>query len=318
MGGATPEPDRVAGALLQVQDDLCREVSAREGGDLFREDTWRRPEGGGGRSRVIEGGSIIDRGGVNHSRISGERLPEAASVRHPELAGLPFEAMGVSVVFHPVNPYAPTAHFNVRAFFTCGGDRAPGWWFGGGFDLTPCYGFDEDTVEWHRAAREVCEAAGSGLHRRFKRECDRYFHLPHRGEQRGIGGIFFDDFDELGFEETFAFCLRTARTFRHAYFRILDRRSALPFGESEKEFQRIRRGRYVEFNLLYDRGTRFGLLSGGRTESILMSMPAEASWRYDHEPAPGGPEAALVEKYLTPRDWLAEGCPPEPPDPPPS
>lgn len=310
---ATPGPRRVAEAFREIQDALSAEVEAREPGSS-REDHWERPGGGGGCSRAVEGRTVLEKGGVNFSRIRGDSLPETASDRHPEFAGKPFEATGVSVVFHPVNPYAPSGHFNVRAFFVepDAAGTEPGWWFGGGFDLTPCYGFDEDAAEWHRAAEKACSELEPGLYRRLKRQCDDYFHLPHRGERRGIGGIFFDDFRGPGFEETFRFCRSVAETFRGTYFRILDRRRNHPFDERERDHQLVRRGRYVEFNLLYDRGTRFGLASGGRTESILMSLPARAAWRYDHRPPPGSPEALLAERYLRPRDWLAEGFPPEP------
>ncbi|MET3871166.1 coproporphyrinogen III oxidase [Puniceicoccus vermicola] len=304
---AQPDPDQVQAAFQKLQDDLCREIENREGSDILREDSWERPGGGGGISRAVEGGKILSKGGVNFSRVSGDALPAPASARRPEFAGRPFEAMGVSVVLHPQNPYAPTAHMNVRAFFVLPAleEQSIQWWFGGGFDLTPCYGFDEDAVEWHQAAHDICEQAKPGLYRSFKRECDEYFYLPHRDECRGIGGIFYDDFSELGFERTFAFSLEVGNGFRESFFRILDRRASTPFGEREKQFQRLRRGRYVEFNLLHDRGTKFGLASGGRTESILMSLPAEANWSYNWTPEPGSPEEQLTERYLRPRDWLA-------------
>lgn len=313
-GGESPDPEAVAEAFKKTQDRIAFEVEKREGKDFLQEDTWERPDGGGGISRAAQRGAEIDKGGVNFSRISGKNLPSAASDKRPEFAGRPFEAMGVSVVFHPVNPFAPTAHLNIRAFFVLPGEASDktDWWFGGGFDLTPSYGFDQDAVDWHQAAHDVCEAAKPDLYKRFKRECDHYFHLPHRLEQRGIGGIFYDDFQELGFEKTFSFSLSVAEAFRKTYFTILDRRKNTPYGKSEKEFQRLRRGRYVEFNLLYDRGTRFGLTSGGRTESILMSLPAEANWSYGWKAKPQSAEADLVERYLQPRDWLSPSFPAEP------
>tara|TARA_R100000027_G_scaffold67735_1_gene68289 strand:+ start:5460 stop:6425 length:966 start_codon:yes stop_codon:yes gene_type:complete len=305
------EPNRVQEAFLRLQDDLCKEIEAREGSELIIEDKWNRPGGGGGISRAVQGGRILEKGGVNFSRVCGDALPAPASARKPELAGRPFEAMGVSVVLHPCNPFAPTAHMNVRAFFILPEheDQEIQWWFGGGFDLTPCYGFKEDAIRWHQAAHDICEQSQPGLYRRFKQECDRYFYLPHRDECRGVGGIFFDDFCELGFERTFAFAKSVGYGFRDAFFSLLDQRAATDFNEEQKQFQRLRRGRYVEFNLLHDRGTRFGLVSGGRTESILMSLPAEACWSYGWEPTPDTPEALLVEEFLRPRDWLSPGAP---------
>jgi len=306
-----PGPERVQRSFLALQEDLTRQITDREGSEVIVEDRWDRPEGGGGITRAIEGGKTIGKGGVNFSRVSGQSLPSPASVRRPQLAGRPFEALGVSVVLHPCNPYAPTAHMNVRAFFVLPSEdgEETEWWFGGGFDLTPCYGFDEDAIEWHRVAHDLCEKAGKGLYRRFKRECDEYFYLPHRDECRGIGGIFFDDFCELGFENSFSFALSVGNGFRDAFFRILDRRQNTPFGEREQKFQHLRRGRYVEFNLLHDRGTRFGLASGGRTESILMSLPADACWSYNWQPKPGSAEELLAERYLRPRNWLAPDAP---------
>ncbi|MGE9289606.1 MAG: oxygen-dependent coproporphyrinogen oxidase [Puniceicoccales bacterium] len=306
-----PDPNGVENAFRVLQNDLCHEIESREKNDVLIEDSWDRTEGGGGTSRAIQGGEWIEKGGINFSRIRGSALPAPASARRPEYAGRPFEAMGVSVVLHPRNPYAPTAHMNVRAFFILPSQESESiqWWFGGGFDLTPCYGFDEDAIDWHKTAHDVCENARPGLYRRFKRECDSYFYLPHRHECRGIGGIFYDDFSELGFDTTFRFSLAVGHAFREAFFRILDRRAHTPFEERQREFQRLRHGRYVEFNLLHDRGTKFGLASGGRTESILMSMPADASWSYNWKPESGSPEAQLTERYLQPRDWLAPNFP---------
>ncbi len=275
-----------------------------------RRDEWQRPAGeplsGNGRLSLIENGATFDRAGVAFSDVTGAKLPAAASERHTELAGQPFRAMGTSVVVHPVNPYAPTSHANVRLFTARGGET---WWFGGGFDLTPVYPFDEDARAWHEAARAACEPAGARAYSLLKETCDRYFYLPHRGETRGIGGLFADDLNEhtpqIGgsFEHCFALIRRIGDTYLDAYSRIVRARAATAFGEREQEFQRLRRGRYVEFNLAFDRGTRFGLQSQARTESLLMSLPPRAEWRYDYCPEPGSPEARLAE-YLKPRDWL--------------
>jgi coproporphyrinogen III oxidase len=275
-----------------------------------RRDEWQRPPGdalsGNGRLSLIENGATFDRAGVAFSDVTGAKLPAAASERHTELAGQPFRAMGTSVVVHPVNPYAPTSHANVRLFTARGGET---WWFGGGFDLTPVYPFDEDARAWHEAARAACAPAGPRVYPQLKETCDRYFYLPHRGETRGIGGLFADDLNEHtpeiggGFEHCFALIRRIGDTYLEAYSRIVRARAATPFGPREQEFQRLRRGRYVEFNLAFDRGTRFGLQSQARTESLLMSLPPRAEWRYDYRPEPGSPEASLAD-YLRPRDWL--------------
>jgi len=294
----------------KTQRSIWNAVEEREG-KIGIEQAWNRPEGGGGVSIVIENGSVFEKGGVNFSHVSGRSLPASATENRPRLADFPFEATGVSVVLHPVNPHAPTAHMNVRAFFVRT-DTGPVWWFGGGFDLTPCYGYDEDAIEWHQAAKNVCDDLDTRLYVGFKRACDRYFYLPHRDEGRGIGGIFFDDLNKYGFSETLAFTLSVAEAFRTTYFRIVDRRHTTPYGNREIEHQRVRRGRYVEFNLLYDRGTRFGLASGGRTESILVSMPLHADWRTQHTTSPGTPEEELLTRYLRPRNWLDEDQPLEP------
>jgi len=276
-----------------------------------RRDEWQRPAGdvlsGSGRLSLIENGSTFDRAGVAFSDVSGARLPAAASERHTELAGQPFRAMGTSCVVHPVNPYAPTSHANVRLFTAREGEV---WWFGGGFDLTPVYAFDEDARTWHEAARAACLPAGSRAYALLKDACDKYFYLPHRGETRGIGGLFADDLNdstaEIGgnFEHCFSLIRRIGDAYLDTYVKIVRRRMATPFGAREQDFQRLRRGRYVEFNLAFDRGTRFGLQSQARTESLLMSMPPRAEWRYDYRPAAGTPEAALAE-YLKPRDWVS-------------
>lgn len=273
-------------------------------GKNFLHDTWQRPEGGGGISCVMEEGNVLERGGVNFSHVTGDRLPPSATAGRPELAGRGFEATGLSLVFHPRNPYAPTVHMNVRLFMAKKTGEAPVWWFGGGMDLTPYYGFAEDAVHFHRTCRDALAPFGDDLHPRFKTWCDEYFYLRHRKEPRGIGGIFFDDFNELGFEQSFNMVKSVGEHFLKAYMPILQRRKDQPYQEKERDFQAYRRGRYVEFNLVYDRGTLFGLQSGGRTESILMSLPPIVKWRYDWQPAEASPEAKLYRDFLTGRDWL--------------
>jgi coproporphyrinogen III oxidase len=272
----------------------------------FRRDAWERPEGGGGESRILSEGSVFERAGVSFSHVFGERLPPSASNGRPELAGAPFEAMGLSLVFHPRNPYVPTTHCNIRFLAAATSAANTAWWFGGGFDLTPYYPFDEDVVHWHRTARAACEPFGAGLYEKYKDWCDRYFFLPHRNETRGVGGLFFDEVDQGGFEKSFSFMKSVGDHFLPAYMPLLERRKDLPYGNRERDFQLYRRGRYAEFNLLYDRGTLFGLQSRGRTESILMSMPPLARWQYDWHPEPGSPEARLYEDFLRPRAFLAE------------
>jgi len=293
-----PDLNAVSSYLLALQDGICAGLESEDGAK-FREDRWTRPEGGGGRSRVLENGEVFEKAGVNYSHVAGATLPPSATANRPELAGQPFHAMGVSLVIHPRNPYVPTTHLNVR-FFTAGDSH---WWFGGGFDLTPYYGFREDCVHWHRTARTACAPHGAGLYPRFKKWCDDYFILKHRGEPRGIGGIFFDDFNAPGFVPSFSFLRSVGDAFLPAYVPIVQKRRAMPYGERERDFQLYRRGRYVEFNLVFDRGTLFGLQSGGRTESILMSLPPLVQWRYDWKPSPGTPEAELYDLYLKPRDW---------------
>jgi coproporphyrinogen III oxidase len=266
---------------------------------------WERPEGGGGRSRVLADGAVFEQAGVGFSHVFGPGLPPSATVQRPELAGRSYDAMGVSLVFHPRNPYVPTCHMNVRLFVARKEGAEPVWWFGGGFDLTPYYGFEEDAVHWHRTARAACEPFGAEVYPRFKEWCDRYFFLRHRNEPRGIGGIFFDDLNEWGFERSFALLRSVGDHFLPAYLPVLERRRDIAWGERERDFQLYRRGRYVEFNLVWDRGTLFGLQSGGRTESILMSLPPLVRWRYNWSPAPGSPEARLYDEFLRPRDWAA-------------
>ena len=287
--------------LLGLQDRICASLVAEDGGN-FREDDWERPGGGGGRSRALAGG-VIEKAGVNFSHVMGSELPAAASARRPELAGRGFEAMGVSVIVHPRNPFAPTAHANVRFFIAEKEGEEAVWWFGGGFDLTPYYGFEEDAVHWHQTAQEACRPFGDELYGKFKKWCDEYFFLKHRDEPRGVGGLFFDDFNEGGFAHCFAFMRSVGESFVAAYMPILQRRKGLEYGDRQREFQLYRRGRYVEFNLVYDRGTLFGLQSGGRTESILVSMPPLVRWEYDWQPEEGSQEAELYDVFLKPRDW---------------
>ena len=298
--------DAVRDFLTGLQASIVARLEAVDGG-VFRRDEWQRPEGGGGVSRLIEDGAVLERGGVNFSDVRGSKLPPSATAARPELAGRSWRATGVSLVVHPRNPYAPTAHMNVRMFVATRDDAPPVWWFGGGMDLTPFYGFDEDAVHFHRACRDAVAPFGADLHPRFKRACDEYFYLKHRREPRGVGGIFFDDHVDGGFERAFALTRRVGESFADAYVPILARRKDAAYGERERDFQAIRRGRYVEFNLVWDRGTLFGLQSNGRTEAILMSMPPVVKWRYDWHPAPGTPEARLTERYLLPRDWADEG-----------
>ena len=291
--------------LLELQDAICAALEAEDGRNTFREDRWTREGGGGGRSRVLEDGAVFEKAGINFSHVYGEGLPPSATAHRPELAGRTFQAMGVSLVIHPHNPYVPTSHANVRFFIAEKPGAEPVWWFGGGFDLTPYYGFNEDCVHWHHTAREACLPFGEEVYPRFKTWCDEYFFLKHRNEPRGIGGLFFDDLNEWGFTQSFAFMRSVGDHYIPAYRPIVSRRKAISYGERERDFQLYRRGRYVEFNLVYDRGTLFGLQSGGRTESILMSLPPLVKWRYDWQPAPGTPEASLYERYLQPQDWLA-------------
>lgn len=301
---SAPDINAVKSYLLDLQDRICAELEAADGKQKFIEDSWDRPQGGGGRTRVIVDGGIFEKGGVNFSHVFGDALPASATAHRPELAGRSFEAMGVSLVMHPRNPYIPTSHANVRFFIAEKEGEDPVWWFGGGFDLTPYYGNDEDCRHWHQTAKNACEPFGEDIFPRYKQWCDDYFHIKHRDEPRGVGGLFFDDLNELGFEKSFALMQSIGNAYLDAYLPIVERRKAAPFGEREREFQAYRRGRYVEFNLVYDRGTLFGLQSGGRTESILMSLPPDVKWGYDWHPEPGTPEAELYTRYLTPRNWL--------------
>lgn len=289
--------------FLGLQNHIVSALEAADG-KLFISDSWERPEGGGGISRVIENGLVFERGGVNFSHVRGAQLPASAAASRPELAGRAWEAMGVSLVLHPRNPYAPTVHMNVRFFTTHAADGEAVWWFGGGMDLTPYYGFEEDARHFHQTCKDALTPFGDHLHPRFKKWCDEYFYLKHRQEARGVGGVFFDDFHELGFERSFAMTQAVGNAFIPAYRPILEKRQNLAYGERERDFQAYRRGRYVEFNLVFDRGTHFGLQSGGRTESILMSMPPVVKWRYNWTPEAGTPEAALTQDFLVHKEWV--------------
>ena len=289
--------------LRGLQDRLCTAFESADGSARFAEDVWQRAEGGGGRSRVLKDGRVFEQAGVGFSRVFGERLPPAASAHRPELAGRSWTALGVSVVVHPHNPHVPTTHMNVRYFEARAQGAAPVWWFGGGFDLTPFYPRDEDVRHWHTVARDLCAPFGEEVYPRYKRWCDEYFYLKHRGETRGVGGLFFDDLHEWDFERCFAFQRSVGDGLVDAYLPIVARRAQTAFGEREREFQLYRRGRYVEFNLVYDRGTLFGLQSGGRTESILMSLPPRVRFEYAYVPEQGSAEARLAD-YLQPREWV--------------
>ena len=309
MSEAIEELDiaKVDSWLRELQVSICKRLAEIDGDGRFREDVWQRDGGGGGGfTRVLTDGAVFEQAGVNFSHVQGDALPSAATMQRPELRDRRFRAMGVSLVVHPHNPYVPTSHANVR-FFVAERDGEPAvWWFGGGFDLTPYYGYEDDAVAWHRVARAACEGFGETVYPRFKQQCDDYFVISHRHEQRGVGGLFFDDLNEWGFERSFAFIRSVGEHYTQAYIPIVERRRNTPYGEREREFQLYRRGRYVEFNLVYDRGTLFGLQSGGRTESILMSLPPRVSWRYGWDPKPGSPEAALYSDFLKPRDWLED------------
>lgn len=300
-----PDIESVKKYLLDLQDRLCSVLENEEPEARFAEENWVHAGGGGGRTRVLSDGEVFEQGGVNFSHVYGETLPAAATAKRPALAQRSFQAVGVSLVLHPRNPFVPTSHANVRFFLAEKKNEPPVWWFGGGFDLTPYYPFEEDVIHWHRTARSACEPYGNEVYLNYKRWCDEYFFLKHRNETRGVGGLFFDDLNEWGFERCFAFHRSVGDHFAPAYLPIVSKRKDTPYGKRERDFQLYRRGRYVEFNLIYDRGTLFGLQSGGRTESILMSLPPAANWRYNWKPEPGSPEEALYNRYLQPRDWLA-------------
>lgn len=296
----------VEGYLRSLQQRICTALEELDGKQKFRHDSWSRPGGGGGESRVMTAGAVFEQAGVGFSHVFGDKLPPSATKSRPQLAGRKFQAMGVSLVLHPNNPYVPTTHANFRFFSTVGDDAQAVWWFGGGFDLTPYYPFHEDVVHWHNKAREACRPFGDDIYEKYKADCDEYFFLPHRDETRGVGGLFFDDLNTPDFEQCFAFTQSIGDQFLPAYAPIVSARQSHEFGERERQFQLYRRGRYVEFNLIYDRGTLFGLQSGGRTESILMSLPPQVRWEYDWQPPDNSPEADLYENYLHPRDWLGE------------
>jgi coproporphyrinogen III oxidase len=299
-----PDKSAVREYLVGLQARITDTIAEVDGGAVFRADRWERPGGGGGESRVLRDGALLEQGGVGFSHVMGTGLPPSATLQRPELAGAAFEAMGVSLVFHPKNPHVPTTHMNVRFFIAEKPGHEPVWWFGGGFDLTPYYPVHEDVVHWHQIAQRACSPFGSDVYAAYKRWCDEYFTLKHRGETRGIGGLFFDDLHEGGFERSFALQRSVGDAFLDAYLPIVARRRDVPYGDRERQFQLYRRGRYVEFNLVFDRGTHFGLQSGGRTESILMSLPPLVRWEYDWHPEPGSPESVLYTEYLRPRDWL--------------
>ena len=302
---SAPDIQVVKNYLLDLQDRICAALEAEDGQARFAEDRWDRVGGGGGRSRILIEGAAFEQAGVGFSHVFGDQLPVSATAHRPELAGRKWQAVGVSLVIHPRNPYAPTSHANIRFFIAEKPGEEPIWWFGGGFDLTPYYGFDEDCAHWHRTAKAACDPFGPEVYARYKKWCDEYFILKHRNEPRGIGGLFFDDLNEWGFDKCFAFMQSVGDHYIQAYRPLVARRKDTPYGERERDFQLYRRGRYVEFNLVYDRGTIFGLQTGGRTESILMSLPPLVKWRYNWKPEPGTAEAKLYEVYLIPRDWAA-------------
>lgn len=301
-----PDINAVRRYLLQLQDAICQQLETVDGQAQFIEDDWVRDGngGGGGRTRVLTDGAVFEQGGVNFSQVKGDNLPPSATALRPDLAGRSFEALGLSLVIHPHNPYVPTSHANVRFFIAEKQGEAPIWWFGGGYDLTPYYGFEQDVIEWHQTAKNACDPFGEDVYRDYKKWCDDYFYIKHRDEPRGVGGLFFDDLNQGGFEHCFAFLQSIGNSYIDAYLPIVKRRKDTEYGERERDFQLYRRGRYVEFNLVYDRGTLFGLQSGGRTESILMSLPPLVKWRYNWQPEPDSAEDALYQNFLKARDWL--------------
>lgn len=298
------EIDVIREYLFTLQNTITEALQEMDSGLTIQEDEWERQEGGGGRSRVLSQGRLFEQAGVNFSHVFGNELPASATAHRPELAGRNFQALGLSLVVHPLNPYIPTTHMNIRFFMAEKESHDPVWWFGGGFDLTPYYGFEEDAKHWHSTAKKLCDEYGEDVYPRYKKWCDDYFYLKHRQEPRGIGGLFFDDLNEWDFDQCFAFLRSVGDAFLPAYLPIVKRRKNHEYGEAQRQFQLYRRGRYVEFNLVYDRGTLFGLQSGGRTESILMSLPPLVRWQYDWHPQPGSAEAELYEKFLQPRDWV--------------
>ncbi|MDA7793956.1 oxygen-dependent coproporphyrinogen oxidase [Glaciecola sp.] len=307
MNGEIPSNDKieqVKAFLLKLQDNICQTLELSDGKARFIEDNWEREQGGGGRTRVMTNGAVIEQGGVNFSHVYGEQMPASATAARPELAGRGFQAMGVSLVIHPHNPYIPTSHANVRFFIAEKDGEEPIWWFGGGFDLTPFFPFKEDVVHWHTVANQLCEPFGEDMYPKYKKWCDDYFYLKHRNETRGVGGLFFDDLNDPDFETAFTFMQAVGNGFIDAYVPIVEKRKLTEYGSMERDFQLYRRGRYVEFNLVYDRGTLFGLQTGGRTESILMSMPPLVRWEYNYVPGEHSAQGKL-SAYLSPQDWLS-------------
>jgi len=302
---SVPDIKAVKAFLLDLQQRICSGLEQLDGGASFKSDSWDGAEGRRGTSRILIGGKVFEQAGVNFSHVMGAAMPASATAHRPELAGRSFEAMGVSLVIHPNNPYIPTTHANVRFFIAHKEGADPVWWFGGGFDLTPYYPFEEDVIDWHKNAQDLCAPFGDEVYPKYKKWCDEYFYLPHRDETRGVGGLFFDDLNAQGFDTSFEFMQAVGNGFLTAYAAIVERRKDIEYGERERDFQLYRRGRYVEFNLVYDRGTLFGLQTGGRTESILMSLPPQVRWQYAYTPETGSPEALLYTDYLMPRDWLA-------------
>lgn len=289
--------------FLALQNKITKKLQEQETVS-FIEDKWKREEGGGGQSRILENGDIFEKAGINFSDVQGKHLPASATSKRPNLENASFRAMGISLVFHPRNPFVPTCHMNLRFFSVMKDEEEITWWFGGGYDLTPYYGFEEDAIHWHRTAHEACEPFGQNIYPDFKKACDRYFYLPHRNEPRGIGGIFFDDYNKVDFQHSFALTQSVGNSFLPAYMPIVEKRKNTPFNDSHKKFQHYRRGRYVEFNLVYDRGTLFGLQSNGRTESILMSLPPQVNWTYDYKPDSNSEEALLYQNFLIEKNWL--------------
>lgn len=304
--GAQPDTQAIKSFLLGLQDRICTGIEAEDGQATFQEENWQREAGGGGRTRVLTDGAVFEQAGINFSHVFGEGLPASATAHRPKLAGRSFEAMGVSLVIHPLNPFVPTSHANVRFFMAEKEGADPIWWFGGGYDLTPYYPFEEDVLHWHKTAKAACDPFGDDVYARYKKWCDDYFFLKHRDETRGVGGLFFDDLNEWGFERCFEFMQSVGDSYLDAYRPIVAHRKNTEYGDHERDFQLYRRGRYVEYNLVYDRGTLFGLQTGGRTESILMSLPPLVKWRYNWSPEPGSPEAKLYDNFLRPRNWLEE------------
>ncbi|WP_350306188.1 oxygen-dependent coproporphyrinogen oxidase [Photorhabdus viridis] len=300
----TPNINQIKSFFLSLQNEICQQLEQADGKGKFIEQCWQREDGGGGRSRIMKEGAIFEQAGANFSHVSGTMLPSSATAHRPELAGRNYQAMGVSLVIHPLNPYIPTSHANVRFFIAEKEGEAPVWWFGGGFDLTPYYGFEEDAIHWHTTAKNICQPYGEDIYPKYKKWCDEYFYIKHRNEARGIGGLFFDDLNTPDFEHCFHFTQDIGKGFISAYLPIVEKRKNILWSEHERQFQLYRRGRYVEFNLVWDRGTLFGLQSGGRTESILMSMPPLVRWEYDYHPEPGSAEAALYIDFLPVKNWI--------------